>query len=248
MPEISDSKYLIQMDWTEVPHLSDDEKQKIWDSTPPHLRDARSKGLPSMGAGAIYPVPESEIKVDPFPIPDYFPRVYALDVGWNRTAALWAAIDRQGPVVYLCSEYYRAQAEPSIHTAGIRARGDWIPGVIDPASAGSGQRDGRTLLEEYRELGLDLIEADNSIEAGIHKVYEWLSTGRIKVFSTLQNFFMEYRLYRRNENGKIVKEMDHLMDDLRYLIMTGINYAIVKPRPRKEFVNYSDDASRHTGY
>lgn len=281
MPEVDNSKYLVNMDWSEVPHLSKEEKDKIWAATQPHLREARSRGIPSLGAGAIYPIPESDIMIDPFEIPRHFPRVYAMDVGWNRTAALWGAIDlggeftnrhrndpysrltaadyddpgsdpgspNAGTTVYLYAEYYRSQAEPTIHATGIKAKGDWIPGVIDPASAGSNQKDGSQLIEEYRDLGLDLIPADNAVEAGIQKVWEWLSTGRIKAFSTLRSFFMEYRLYRRDENGKIVKKNDHLMDDLRYLIMSGLDYAITKP-PKQSLRRSTShrDANPYTGY
>lgn len=248
MPEINNSKYLVQMDWNDVPHLSDDEKQKILDSTPIHIRAARSKGIPSMGAGAIYPIPEDEITVESFKIPDFWPRAGGMDVGWNRTAAIWAAIDRENGVTYLTAEYYRSQAEPVIHSTGIKTRGDWIPLAIDPASAGSSQVDGKSLLEIYRELGLDLVEADNAVEAGIHKVWNMLSTGELKVFNTLRNFFMEYRLYRRDEKGKVIKEHDHLMDSLRYLVMTGLDSAITKPRSLKQLRSQNVEANPYTGY
>jgi hypothetical protein len=39
--------------------------------------------------------------------------------------------------------------------------------------------------------------------------------------SHLLNFFNEYRLYRRDENGRIVKKHDHLMDVMRYLVRSG---------------------------
>lgn len=231
MPQITDSKYLIQAGWDDVPHLDEKTKRELLDSTEPHLRDARSKGIPSLGAGAIYPVPESEIIVQPFEIPVYWPRVYGMDVGWKKTAAIWGAWDRDNDVVYLYTEHYRGQAEPSIHTAAIQGRGKWIPGVIDPASKGSGQKDGSVLLEIYEDLGLDITQAVNSREAGLHLVYERLSSGKLKVFSTCQNWLAEFRIYRRNEQGKVVKEFDHLMDATRYLVISGLPLAIVKPTP-----------------
>lgn len=182
-----------------------------------------------MGAGAIFPVAFSEISVPPFAIPDFWPRAYALDVGWNRTAALWGALDPGTSTTFLYAEHYRGQAEPVIHAGGIKARGVWIPGVIDPAARGRQQKDGEQLLAIYRGLGLHLTPADNSVDAGLLAVWELLSTGRLKVFSTLQNFQAEYGLYRRDEHGKIVKKFDHLMDCLRYLIMSGMKRATVEP-------------------
>jgi hypothetical protein len=37
------------------------------------------------------------------------------------------------------------------------------------------------------------------------------------------------RLYRRNEKGEIVKENDHLMDALRYAVMSLREYAKIPP-------------------
>jgi hypothetical protein len=55
----------------------------------PHQIDARLKGIPVLGVGLIYPILEPEFVVDPFPILNYWPKVNALDVGWNKTAAVW---------------------------------------------------------------------------------------------------------------------------------------------------------------
>lgn len=215
--------------WDDVPHLDARTKSELLASTPPHLRKARRDGTPSLGAGAIYPIEEEEFLVEPFAIPAFWPRAFALDVGWNRTAGLWGAHDRDTDVVYLYSEHYRGQAEPSVHATAIKARGEWIPGCIDPAARGRSQVDGQQLLVIYKRLGLKLTPADNAVEAGIYDVYERLSTGRLKVFTTLRNWRAEYRIYRRDENGKIVKKMDHLMDTTRYLMRTGLRIARVQP-------------------
>ncbi len=182
-----------------------------------------------LGAGRIFPIDEAEIIVEPFQFPPWYRQVYALDVGWNRTAALWGALDPENDVLYLTSEHYRSQAEPPIHAAAIKARGDWQPGVIDPAARGRSQHDGEQLIAIYRGLGLSLVTADNAVEAGIYAVWDRLSTGRIKVFRPLQNFLAEYRLYRRDEKGKVVKDNDRLIDCLRYMVMSGITLAREMP-------------------
>lgn len=229
MPEVSASKYLLQAGWDDVPHLTEKTKQDLLADGKPHTRDARSKGVPSLGSGAIYPVGESDFVVDPFAIPAYWPKAYGLDVGWNKTAAIWSAHDRDTDTVYLFTEHYRGQAEPSIHAEAIKARGVWIPGVIDPAANGRSQDDGKRLMAQYKALGLDVQNADNAIESGLYDVWQRLSTGRLKVFSTCQNWLAEYRIYRRDEKGKIVKQYDHLMDATRYLIMSGLKRAKVQP-------------------
>lgn len=223
------NKYVTMAGWDDVPHLTQEQKDQLFAAIPPYQRDARSKGIPQLGAGAIYPVPESEIVVDPFPIPDYYRQAYGLDVGWNRTAAIFGALDPEADILYLTNEHYRGMVEPPVHAAAIQARGSWLPGVIDPAARGRGQRDGERLLLDYQNLGLNLTAAFNGQESGIYEVWLRLTTGRLKVFKTMQNWLGEYRLYRRDEKGQIVKKFDHAMDGTRYLVVSGIEVACVRP-------------------
>lgn len=247
------TKALIMATWDDAPHLTEAQKNKLYAALPPHQRAARSKGIPQLGSGAIYPIEESNITVEDFAIPDHWERCYALDVGWNKTACLWGATDPVTEITYLYSEYYRGEAEPVIHAEGIKARGVWIPGVIDSAAHGRSQEDGKQLFNIYTDLGLDIANANKSVEAGIYKVWQMLSTNKLKVFKSLVNWFSEFRLYRRDENGKIVKQKDHLMDDTRYLVMSGLDRAIAKPFWEFEAWEDSDfyqeqDINEITGY
>jgi hypothetical protein len=231
------SKAVVQATWDDAPHLSEAAKAELWKSIPPYQRDARSKGIPQLGSGAIYPVPESDFTIEPFEIPVFWPRGYGMDVGWNFTAGVWGALDRQSDTLYLYHAYKRSQAEPSVHAHGLLAPGKWIPGFIDPASRGRNQKDGTQLIEDYKALGLDLQMADNGVESGLYAVWNRLSTGRMKVFRSLTVWFSEFRLYRRDEKGRVVKENDHLMDATRYLeSRTGEFRA--KPQAPKEVIEY----------
>lgn len=229
------TRYCIQADWSDAPHLTEDQKKKLWESIPPYQRDARTKGIPQLGSGAIYPVAESDVVVAPFDIPVWWPKAYGLDVGWNRTAAVWAAIDRETDVVYVYSEHYRGQVEPVVHAEAIKARGSWMVGAIDPASRGRQQGDGQQLLDLYRKAGLHLVEADNGVESGIYEVWQRLSSGRLKFFSTCTNLLAEFRIYRRDDKGKVVKENDHALDALRYLTVTGLKNARPDPEQHRKY-------------
>lgn len=218
---------MVMAGWDDVPHLTREQKDRLLAEAEVHLRDARSKGVPSIGVGAIYPVPEEQIVVEDFEIPKHYRRAYGLDVGWNCTAAVFGAIDPETDVLYLYSLHYQGQQEPSTHVAGIHARGKWVPGVIDPASRGRSQKDGEQLLEAYQQLGLKLIPAENSVESGLFMVHQRLATGRLKVFKSLKPWLAEYRIYHRDDKGKVVKKKDHAMDATRYLVVSGIDVATV---------------------
>lgn len=116
-----------------------------------------------------------------------------------------------------------------VHVQGIKGQGDWIPGVIDPASEQRNQKDGTRLIEIYSGLGLKLSKAFNGVDSGITDVWNRMVAGKLKVFRTCQNWLKEYRKYRRDEKGRIVKEDDHLMDATRYLVVSGLTVAKVKP-------------------
>ena len=227
MPEVTPSRFMVQAGWNDVPHLDDKTKTEMMGSIEPHLRKARAEGIPSLGAGAIYPVDYDEIKVAPFAIPSYWPRGYALDVGWNRTACLWGARNPDTGVLFLYSEHYRSHAKPLEHAVAIKARGDWIKGAIDPAARGRNQKDGTRLKDEYEGHGLLLSNAVNAVESGIIRVWTELSTQQIRVFTTLTNWKAEFSMYRRDEHGKIVKKFDHLMDCTRYLVNTWDEIATI---------------------
>jgi hypothetical protein len=233
------SKFVVTATWDDVPHLSEDAKAELLAEIPPYQRDARMRGVPQLGAGAIYPIAETDIAVSDFDIPAHWPRAYGMDVGWNKTAAVWGARDNQAGVIYLYSEHYRGQAEPIIHAEAIKGRGTWIPGVIDPAADSRSQIDGRRLLEIYRSHGLDVHKADNAVEAGIYAVWQLMSSGKLKVFKSLSSWFTEFRTFQRDTNGRIVDDHKyHLMACTRYFVMSGREKMKTKPAPEKPQQKY----------
>ncbi len=231
-------KFVVGETWnSDLPHLPQEEKDRLKASYAPWELSARMQGIPTLGAGAVYPVAEEDVVIAPFDLPNHWPRFAGLDVGWKKTAATWLAYDQKSDVVYVYSEYYRGYAEPSVHADAIKARGGYIPIAIDPASNTPNQKDGDRLFVEYLKFGLKLMKADNSVTAGIMEVLQRLSTGRIKIFSTCQNTLAELRMYRYDENGKIVKQNDHLMDALRYAMRSSRHHAVLPYEDEEEETN-----------
>ena len=227
MPAVSESKWRTEAGWDDAPHLTESEKRKQLAATPLYLRDARSKGIPSMGAGAIYPFAVSSIVCDPFPIPAYWRRGFALDDGWKITAVGFYALDPDHDVLYKTAELYLEEKHPRETATMILTRGAWMPGTGDAAAR---TRDGAQVIDIYRGFGVKLDLADKEVEAGIYDVTMRIATGRLKIFTTCQKTLWEYERYRRDEKGKIVKQNDHAMDETRYASRPSfIQRMIAKP-------------------
>lgn len=255
-------KWFSTCTWEDVPHISERERKRQLAGYQAHEKEARSKGIPSVGAAKVYPVLESEIVITPVEIPDHWLRGYAIDPGWNQTAAIWFAYDEREDVFYLTDEYKVTEKQPIEHGAVFarKAKG-WMTGVIDPAGKGLRMTKGsKSMLDEYRDMGLELYMANNDVEAGVLTLLNRMTTGRFKVFSTCQRWLEEFRLYRRNETGKVHKDrrksMDDLLDATRYAVMSGLRYAEPTPSgdgdydPDKELERMIKERSRNriTGY
>lgn len=211
----------------DVGHYSKEQAEAIIASYPEHEREARAFGKPVLGSGAVFPVPESEITVTPFAVPDDWPRLCALDLGWDHpTAAVWLAHNLDADIVYLYDVYKRAKQIPAVHASAIKARGAWIP-VAWPHDALQTQKDtGVPMRDTYRAEGLNMLpertqfeDGSIGVEPGIQIMLNRMQTGRFKVFSSCEGWLEEYRLYHRKD-GVIVKQMDDAIDASRGGIMS----------------------------
>jgi phage terminase large subunit-like protein len=210
------TKAVLVCGWDDAPWLDENTKSELADGMQPHERQARMTGLPSMGSGSVFSVPVEEILVQDFDIPKHWKRIGGFDVGWNNTAAMWLAENPDTGEMFFYSEHKQGKQEPALHAQALKMRGDWIPMAIDPASRGASQADGKQLFNTYRSLGVKVFAADNSREFALYEMQQAFASGQLKVFKSLKQFIAEYVTYRRAENGKIIKENDHLLDAGRY--------------------------------
>lgn len=246
----------INMTIEDAEHIPPEERARIIASFPAHEREARAKGIPTLGSGRIFPVPEDDIKVAPFQIPSHWARLCGGDFGWAHPAAwAWLAHDRDSDTVYVYDCYRASEALIPIQASAIKGRGEWIP--VSWPHDGYQVRDaqhGEQLAQQYRAEGVNMRvehaqfpespvvgerkESRISTEAGIQAMLTRMMTGKFKVFSHLESWFEEFRLYHRKD-GLIVKERDDLMSatrigimDLRFAIPEPVESAEKTARPR----------------
>lgn len=238
---------IVHMTIDDVDHYTAEQKAAIIASYPAHEREARTKGIPSMGSGRIFPVEESAIVVSPFPIPAHWPRINGLDFGWDHpAAAVQSAWDRDSDCWYVIKAHRAREQTPIFLAATVRSWGDWVPCAWPHDGLQHDKGSGKGLAMQYADAGLRMLKEHAThapqpgktegtggygVEAGLMEMLDRMMTGRFKVFSGLDDWMQEFRLYHRKD-GRIVKERDDLMSATRYGLMMR-RKAIVKPAPRR---------------
>ena len=79
--EPSPDRSVTTMTIDDVGHFTAEEKAKIIASYPAHEREARTKGIPTLGSGRIFPVPEETLAIEHREFPRHWPRIGGMDFG-----------------------------------------------------------------------------------------------------------------------------------------------------------------------
>jgi phage terminase large subunit-like protein len=224
--EKSPDRHVTSMTIDDAEHYTAERRAQIIASYPAHEVEARTKGIPVLGSGRIFPVTEETIACEHRDFPSHWPRLGAMDFGWDHPfAAVELVWDRDTDTVYVARTHRLKEASPVMHAAAIRP---W--GKLPWAWPRDGRREtlegaGVALSKQYAEQGLDMMmdhaqfeDGSVSVEAGLMDMLTRMQTGRFKVFKHLNDWWEEFRLYHRKD-GKVVKEGDDLMAATRYGVM-----------------------------
>jgi hypothetical protein len=230
---VDEAKSLTTMTIYDAGHYTPKQIEEIIAKTPAHEVEARTQGKPMLGEGLIFPVPHSEITVDPFEIPAHWPRIVGMDFGWDHpTAAAFCAWDRDADCFYVSSTYRQNREVIAIHAAAIKAWGSY-PVAWPHDGYKHDQSSGDQLAMLYRTHGLRMLpeHATNlsggfGIEAPVQEMLEAMLTGKFKIFAHNKILFDELSQYHRKA-GKIVKIYDDVISSVRYAFMMR-RFAAVK--------------------
>lgn len=246
----TEARGLVQMTIDDVTHYSEAKKREIIEAYPPHEREARAKGIPMLGSGKIFPVPEEWIVIPAKPIPDHWKRIGGLDFGWDHpTAAVELSWDTEADCIYVTKEYRASRETPVIHAAAVKPWGIVFAWPHDALQHDKGS--GEQLASLYRKNGLKMLseraqfpdDRGNGVEAGIAEMLERMQTGRWKVFDTCQMWLEEFRSYHRKD-GKIIKEYEDIISASRYAMMC-LRYGQSKRDVPKKYDPYDAPEKKH---
>lgn len=233
----------VNMTIEDAEHIPAEKRAQIIASYPEHEREARTKGVPILGSGRVFPVAEEVIRVEAFDIPKHWPRIGGMDFGWDHPfAAVDVAWDRDSDAVYVVKAHRQRESTPAMHVEALSPWGA-LPWAWPHDGLQHDKGSGDQLAEQYRKRGLDMLperatfeDGTNGVEAGIMEMLDRMRTGRWKVFWHLNDWFEEFRLYHRKD-GHIVKLNDDLISASRYAMMMLRHARVLTPptaaKPRK---------------
>ncbi len=226
LDEPSPDREVITMTIEDALHISAEERAKIIAGFLPHEREARARGVPTMGSGRIFMAPEETIIEAPLEyIPTYWTKIWGIDFGIGHPfAAVLILWDKDNDVIHVHHCIRIADALPIQHAAAMKPVGAAVP-VAWPQDGTQRRDDGKPLADHYKRQGL-LMQPGHatwpnggiSTEAGILEMDERERSGRLKIAAHLSDYFEERRFYHRKD-GQIVKIKDDIMSACRIAIM-----------------------------
>lgn len=139
-----------------------------------------------------------------------------IDWGWTNPAASYRVRKSADRHYYFDKEFYKTNQTTSQIVEYVKSL---QPNKVYPDPAEPDR------LEEARRAGLNVREVTKDIEAGISCVQELFKQGRVHIHSSCVNLIWELETYsypdkkpERNESEEPIKENDHAMDAMRYVL------------------------------
>lgn len=225
-PSAREGCALTMMTLEDAEHYSAERRAEIRARYSESERRSRAEGLPSLGSGAVFPVTREQVSCAPFEIPPDWPIIGGIDFGYDHpTAAVKLAHDRDSDTVYVIAAYRVRQKPIYEHAAALKPWGPMMPWAWPHDGLQHDPSNGIQYAELYSQHGLNMRDTramfENgsiSLNAGLDHMLERMITGRMKVWSHLEEWWQEFGGYHRKD-GQVVKLADDLMSATRYALM-----------------------------
>jgi phage terminase large subunit-like protein len=235
---------VVVVDMDDNPHLDRETQEYVLSEYSAEERQARKSGLFVSFAGLVYPEFDESEHVIPAieSVPDGADVFGAIDPGIRHMAAVvlcylteddelvqFAELALQGMTISeVCKEI-----DLTLERFEVTPR--WW--VIDPAARNKNNQTGRSDQMEFADHGIFTSPGQNAVRPGINRVKERLRASKFRVTADCPETISEFRKYRwaaqRKSEGdaaeKPVKRDDHLLDALRYLVMSRPLQPVASP-------------------
>ena len=176
----------------------------------------------TLAEGLVYPMfGDSCIVQD---IPDTGDYYISIDYGTHNpfSAGLWCVTKTEAVRIgeyYYCGREERKEKTPEEYYSEVKrlAGGRDIKCLIVDPSADAFI----ATVKKHHEFKVR--GAVNDVLTGIQTTAEMIASGKLKIHESCEDAIREFGLYRwdeKAESDRVVKENDHAMDEIRYMVMT----------------------------
>lgn len=237
------------------PLLSPDEIAFTLSQFPTDERQAREFGDFIHFGGMIYPGGFERILVPPVLPPtddgDRLPPerirntdVYVgIDPGLKNAAFVWVAFDSSNRALVF-AELLLREKTPIDYARAIRKVNSLYRihtdpyYVIDPSARNRSLTNAESIQSELIRQGIPTMNGQNEVQAGVQSVRRRIQEGALFVGENLRGLRGEAEEYRMDDRPdgefKVVKENDHRLDALRYVLMARPWYSSVVDQLREQ--------------
>jgi hypothetical protein len=217
----------------EAKHISEARNEELAAGWSDAERETRLEGTPQLGAGPIFPLELLSGLIrsfDPINLPAWARHVVGIDFGFaGGFAAVYIAWAHDTGDVWVIDSFQMQQSSALYHTQRIHSmtQGLRIPISWPHDGAVHDRGSGLGLAQQYKNFGANMLGThaknhgtnDNRVEPGLQEIRELMFTGKLHIAGHNSELIEQMRGYHRDQDFRVVKERDHLIDALRYAIM-----------------------------
>lgn len=221
--------YIQRVTWWDSPLFTDEQINSLLPALDEHERDLRSKGIPAVGKGAVFKIPDDEIKVSDVNPLAHWEILHSIDWGnvKDPTVIATGVHDVDNDIFYLINIEYLDDSEEArspANVAKIILNGPY-PGapVIVPHDSGLKSDASETNGKLLQRLGVNVppdpfsnpqdtmlrnvkfgqkSRSGLSIETGLSEMRYLMSTGQYKVLDSCDSWFREKHSYSYSYNER----------------------------------------------
>ena len=223
----SRAQFCVQKGWDDAPHLSERVKEDLLASFPAHQRAMRTKGVPMLGHGRIYDIAEEEVTCSPFAIPPHFRVIDGMDFGWDHPQAqVQLVIDPDNEMFYVARSWKKRHVLADVAWGAVKSWAASVPTSWPADGLQTEKGSGKQQKQYYSEAGFQMLadhatwpDGSNGVEAGVFEIRDLMMKGKWKFFAGQRDALDEFLQYHRDDNGKIVKVGEDILDGMRYAYM-----------------------------
>lgn len=178
----------------------------------------------TLAKGLVYPMFGDSCIVQG--IPDTGDYYISIDYGTYNpfSAGLWCVTKTEAVRIgeyYYCGREERKEKTPEEYYSDVKrlAGGRDIKFLIVDPSADAFI----ATVKKHHEFKVR--GAVNDVLPGIQTTAEMIASGKVKIHKSCEDAIREFGLYRwdeKAESDRVVKENDHAMDEIRYMVMTAL--------------------------